>query len=239
MSDDVVVSEAPLTDPSGKVVPGEHVVSLALPDDALPSATKVVWWSVKAVIDRRHGIDVKAHAPVEVLAGPERFADEATGEARHVGEDCLELELSTRTLRPGEAITGNVLVRPARGMTLTAIFVGFTRTVATKDGTDTTAVVPQRLLDEPLDLEAGDTRKYPFDLTLPDDADPTVLGKTTTPPCSSHIAWVVTAVAEPVRSPDDRGDTKPGVGLDVNVYNAAVAPPLHQDEADDRAPGAE
>jgi hypothetical protein len=37
---DVVVSGAFLTDASGKVEPGPHVVSPAVPGDALPSATK-------------------------------------------------------------------------------------------------------------------------------------------------------------------------------------------------------
>jgi hypothetical protein len=235
LSDDVVVAEAPLRDSRGRVLPGEHVVSLALPADALPSATKVVSWSVRAVIDRRHGIDVKAKAPLEVLVGPERFADEATTEPRYVGERCVDLELPTRTLRPGEALTGNVVVRSTRAMTLNEVFVGLARTVGTAKGHDTTAVVTQGLLDEPLVLEAGDTRTYPFDLTLPDDADPTVLGQATTPPCASHIAWAVTAVAEPVRSPDERYDTKPGVSVSLNVYNANVAPPPLPGEAEETA----
>jgi hypothetical protein len=223
-SEDVVVAEASLTDPAGRVLPGEHAVTLALPPDALPSATKVVWWSVRAVIDRRHGIDVKARAPVEVLAGPERFADEATSQARYVGEHCVQLEAPTRTMRPGEAISGNVIVGPTRAMTVGKLFVGLARTVGTKDGYDTAAAVTQSLIDESLDLQAGEIRKYPFTLTLPDDADPTVLGRSTTPPCDSHVAWALTAVAEPLRAPGDKYADKPGVSVGVNVYNAQAAP---------------
>jgi hypothetical protein len=45
-----------------------------------------------------------------VLAGPERFASEATAGARYKGERGIDPELSTRTFRPGETITGNVIL---------------------------------------------------------------------------------------------------------------------------------
>ena len=137
--EDVVVAEAQLTDSNGKVLPGEHVISLPVPDDALPSATNMVWWTVKAVIDRRLGTDVKAQAPVVVLTGPERFASEAADEARNVGEHCIDLELSTRTLRPSETISGNVLLRPLRAMTLDNAIVTFVLTASVKDGLDNTS----------------------------------------------------------------------------------------------------
>jgi hypothetical protein len=216
---DVVVAEAPLTDSSGKLAPGNHVVSFAVPDDALPSAPEIVSWSVKAVIERHHGIDVKADAPVEVLVGPERFAGEASSEAGYAGERLLELELQTRSLRPGDVIRGKILVRPTRALTLTRLTAGIARIV----GTDSKGVVTQRVLDEQTDVQAGDTRDYPFELTMPGDAPPTVLGSATTPPCASHIAWATTAVAHLLRAPGEYGDN-PSVAFRVNVYNTGMNP---------------
>jgi len=224
LHEEVVITEMPITSPDGKVVQGSHAVSLRVPEDGLPSATDQVKWSVRAIIDRRHGVDVKAEAPVEVLAGPERFASEATAEARYKGERYLDLELSNRTLRPGETITGNVVIRPTRPMTVTKVAVTFVLTISVKKGLEGTAVVPQILLDEPLDVQAGDTKNLPFDLTLPDDAAPTVRGGMTTPPCHSIISYDVGAEAEASLSADDKTGTEGFVYLGVNVYNTDVAP---------------
>ena len=64
----VVIAEVPVISSGGPVTPGEHVVSLHIPADGLPSATDQVKWSVRAVIDRRHGTDIQAESPIEVLA---------------------------------------------------------------------------------------------------------------------------------------------------------------------------
>jgi hypothetical protein len=234
--EEVVVTENPITSSGGKVMPGEHIVSLHVPEDGLPSATDQVKWSVRAIIDRRLGVDIKADTPVQVLAGPERFATEATAEASYTRERCIDLELSSRTLRPGETITGNILLRPTRAMTVTKVVICFVKTtpvmkalegttkVPVKQGLEGTAVVPQTLLDEPLGLQPGDTRKVPFDLTLPDDADPTVRGSMTTPPCHSIITWQVGAEAEFVLSADDNTPADGFAYLGINVYNTEVAP---------------
>lgn len=221
---DAVIAEVPLTDSTGRVVPGDHAVSFALPDDALPSAPKYVSWKVEAVIDRRHGIDVKAQAPVEVLSGPELFADEATSGAIPIDGPGVELELPMRSLRPGETITGKVLLRPEQPMTVTKVTVNFNRCVGTAKGHDFRGIAPFNVLlddavDEPLDLRSGDTRTFPFELTLPEDAEPTVRGPSTTPPCSSVIYWTVVAIATHVRSPGEKGDGRPAVQLGINVYN--------------------
>jgi hypothetical protein len=212
---DVVVSEAPLGDPSGKLVPGNHVVNLAVPDDALPSAPKIVTWTVKAVIERHHGIDVKAEAPVEVLVGPERFAGQATSEAWYEGERFLDLQLETRSLRPGDVLKGKILVRPTRALTLTSLVAGLARVV----GADGEGVVTQSLLGGQLELQAGDSRDYPFELTVPEDAPPTVLGSTTTPPCASRITWAMTAVSHLARTPGQESD-KSSTAYELNIYNA-------------------
>jgi hypothetical protein len=225
LSEEVVITEAPITSSDGRVVPGRHVVSLHVPEDGLPSATDQVKWSVRAIIDRRHGVDVKAEAPVQVLAGPERFASEATEEARHKGERCIDLELTNRTLRPGETITGNVLLRPTGAMTVTRVSVLFVVTTPTKKGLEGTGLASQSLLDEPLDLRPGDTASLPFKLTLPDDAAPTVRGSMTTPPCHSIISWDVGAEAKCLLSAEDKSGTESLVYLGVNVYNTDVAPP--------------
>jgi hypothetical protein len=138
----VVITEVPVISSGGQVAPGEHVVSLHIPADGLPSATDQVRWSVRAVIDRRHGADIKAEAPIEVLAGPERFASEATSDPRYKGERCIDLELSARTLQPGQAITGNVILLSARAIKVTEVVVTFVVTLPVKKGLEGTAVAP-------------------------------------------------------------------------------------------------
>jgi sporulation-control protein spo0M len=236
LDNDAVITEVPLTDSNGQVVPGDHAVSFALPDDALPSAPKYVSWKVEAVIERHHGIDVKAQAPVEVLSGPELFADEATSEAVPIDGPGVELELPIRSLRPGETITGKVIVRPERAMTVTRVTVNFNRCVGTAKGHDFTGIVPFRVLlddavDQPVELRTGDTRTFPFELTLPEDAEPTVRGPSTTPPCSSVIFWTVVAIATHVLAPGEKGDGRPAVQLGINVHNAPAAL-LRQNELD-------
>jgi hypothetical protein len=227
----VVITEVPVISSGGQVAPGEHVIRLHIPEDGLPSATDQVRWSVRAVIDRRHGADIQAESPIEVLAGPERFASEATSDARYKGERCIDLELSTRTLRPGWTITGNVILRPARAIEVTEVVVTFAVTLPVKKGLKGTAVAPQVLLNEHLGLQPGDTRKLPFELTLPADAAPTVRGSMTTPPCHSIISWDVGAEARSVPSGDDKTEANGFVYVGVNVYNADGAPPASLGQA--------
>jgi hypothetical protein len=190
-----------------------------------------VKWSVRAVIDRRHGTDIRAETPIEVLAGPERFASEATSDARYKGERCIDLELSTRTLQPGQAITGNVILRPARAMQVTEVVVIFVVTLPVRKGLEGTAVAPQVLLNEHLNLQPGDTRKLPFELTLPADAAPTVRGSMTTPKCHSIISWDVGAQAKSVLPGDDKTQANGFVYIGINVYNADAAPPASPGQA--------
>jgi hypothetical protein len=228
LREDIVVTETPITSSDGKVLPGEHVVRLHVPEDGLPSATDQVTWSVRAIIDRRHGTDVTAQAPVQVLAGPDRFASEATEQARYKGAACIDLELSTRTLRPGQTITGTVVLRPAQAMTLTKVLLGFVETTPVKKGLKNTPVAFLTLLDEPLELAPGQTRKLPFELTLPADAAPTVRGSMTTAPCHSVISWQVGAQAKSAPPVGDKTGTDGFVYLGINVYNydpAPAAPP--------------
>jgi hypothetical protein len=227
----VVITEVPVISSGGQAAPGEHVVSLHIPEDGLPSATDQVRWSVRAVIDRRHGADIQAESPIEVLAGPERFASEATSEARYKLEGGIDLELSTRTLRPGQTITGNVILRPARAIKVTEVIVLFVVTLPVQKGLETTTLTPQTLLNEHLDLQPGDTKTLPFELTLPADAAPTVRGSLTTPRCHSIISWDVAADAKFIPSGADKTEANSLVYLGVNVYNADGAPPASPGQA--------
>ena len=85
---------------------------------------------------------------------------------------------------------------------------------------------PRNSPREPVDLQPGDTRKVPFELTLPPDAAPTVRGGLTTPPCHSIVSWDVGAEAESLLSPDDKTTTDGFVYVGINVYNADVSPRL-------------
>jgi hypothetical protein len=128
-------------------------------------------------------------------------------------------------------MTGNVILRLTRAMTVTEVVATFAVTTPVKKGLEGNAVAPEILIDEPLDLQPGDTKNLPFDLTLPDDAAPTVRGSMTTPPCHSMISWDVGAEAKARLSADDKAGTQGFVYLGVNVYNTEVASPARPGRA--------
>jgi hypothetical protein len=225
--EDAVITEVPVDSAGGKAAPGQYVVSLLIPEDGLPTVADQVRWSVRAVIDRRHGIDIQAEAPLEVLAGPGHFLSEATSEARYKGERCVHLELSARTMRAGQTITGNVILRPDRAITVTKVVVTFTLTFPVKKGLEGKAVAARILASEPLTLQPGDTRTIPFELTLPGDAAPTARGSMTTPKCHSIVSWDVGAEAEAVLAEDGKTRANGFAYLGINVYNADS--PSHED----------
>ncbi len=108
-------------------------------------------------------------------------------------------------------------------MKVTEVVVTFVVTLPAKKGLEGTAVAPQILLNDQLDLRPGDTKNLPFELTLPADAAPTVRGSLTTPPCHSIISWDVGAEAKCVATGDDKTEADGFVYLGINVYNADVA----------------
>lgn len=220
VAEETVVTEAALIPVGGDVPPGEHTVSLRIPPDGLPTASDQVSWSVRAVITRRHGADIRAQSPVEVLAGQDRFAAEATSDIRYKGERCVDLELTGRTLRPGQAITGTVTVVPERAVTVTEILATFVVTLPGKKGLEGKAVAARILLDEPVDFRPGEKREFPFELTLPADAAPSVRGSQTTPPCHAIVSWDVGAHVRCAPTGEGKSGTDGFAYLGINVYNA-------------------
>ncbi|HEX4831119.1 MAG TPA: sporulation protein [Trebonia sp.] len=216
----VIIAEVAVIPPGGPAMPGEHAVRLPIPGDGLPSATDQVSWSVRAVIDRRHGADIQAESPVEVLAGPERFASEATSDPRYRGERFVDLQLPARMVRPGQAIGGTVILRPERALTVTEVLVTFVVTLPVKKGLAGTSVAPVVLLSEPFDLQPGDTRELPFELPLPADAAPSVRGSMTTPRCHSVVSWDVGASAKAVPAAGAGTGVTGFAYFGINVYNA-------------------
>jgi hypothetical protein len=220
VAEEIVVTEALMIPVGGNVTQGEHTVSLRIPPDGLPTASDQVSWSVRAVITRRHGADIKAQSPVEVLAGPDRFATEATSDIRYKGERCIDLKLTDRTLRPGLAITGTVIVRPERAVTVAQVLATFVVTRPVRKGLEGKAVAPATLLDEPADFRPGEKREFPFELTLPEDAAPSVRGSQATPPCHAIVSWDVGAHVRCAPAGEEKSGTDGFAYLGINVYNA-------------------
>lgn len=221
--EDAVITETRICS-DRESTPGEHVVSLGIPADGLPSADGQVSWSIRAVIERHLGHDVSSQVPIQVLAGPERFASEATDEPRYVGDRCVEIDVSTRTLRAGETITGTVTLSPDRSITVTYIGVVFARTTSLEEGLKGHFLAPQMLQDQSLQLDPGDRRSVPFEVTLPTDAAPTVRGSLTTPHCHSAVAWEIGAHVTIGPSAEDAPPTDSYMFLGLNVYNTPELP---------------
>jgi hypothetical protein len=195
---------------------GTHRATLTIPKDALPSARHGVDWTVQAQIIRHHGRDVKAEAVLEVLApyDPDLAASPAPPKVRR-GRDFIDIDVDNRVVRPGDQVTGTVYLRPNEAVTITELDVGLNL----MDGSDMdqhsfevqTATAPVR---SSLSLSPGEVKQYPFKLTVPTDAAPSVDASRRTPPGPVLVRWSVRALTFLLHSMADND-----VSIELYVYN--------------------
>jgi sporulation-control protein spo0M len=195
--DDVVVAMQPLPGgPTAPVAAGEHVVTLTFPQDAPPSAHEpegfgdLVKWEVRAVLDRKMAFDPDATTQVTVFSRPETFASWAQSVPVPKSPECpMGLELSTRMLRPGEGISGELTITPRESVKGRSVRVQLERRrTDTPDDIERTETLDGVELATKTELQAGETARFPFELALPVGV----------PPCfqtqKSHLHWYVEGV---------------------------------------------
>ena len=119
---DVVVQSVPI-DPSG----GPVQVALDVPSDAPGTAPDSVEWFARGVVDRKRGRDATAQAELTVLAPLAPLA--AWAERPPVTSDkcAMELEASSRVLRPGDTVSGTLTLTPHEAIKARAVRVQLRR----------------------------------------------------------------------------------------------------------------
>jgi Protein of unknown function (DUF2510) len=198
-TDTVVVASQPLPGgPTGPVAAGEHSVTLAFPPESPPSAHEpegfgdLVMWEVRAILDRKMAFDPDASQQVTVFSRPEHYASWTQSAPVAKSADCpMGLELSTRLLRPGEGISGELTITPRESFKGRAVRVQLERrrTDTPDDITRTEAIEGPQLAGK-TDFEAGQTLRFPFEVALPVGVPPCfVTGK-------SHLHWFVEGVVD-------------------------------------------
>lgn len=189
-SDAVVAAEVVLAAAGEPIAEGDHPAVFVVPDDAVHSAAGAVEWAVEVEIDRRMAGDAKGHAPLTVLAPAERNTDHAMDDPTASGAPPFHVDLHRRTVRPGDRVTGTVVVRSEDDLSLKYLAVDLQRVRIDIEGGKLLKFVVHAspcTLAEGLAMPGGATKDYPFELTLPIDAVPTLRGPHT------HFTWLVVA----------------------------------------------
>ena len=204
--DDVVVAAEQV--PVDRASAGEVEAELVVPADAPGSAPEVIEWFVRALVDRRRGRDADAREPLTVLAPARALATWAESAPTVDGRCTFALDVSTRTVRPGDAISGTLTVTPHEEISARAVRVQIERrrndpdrNVDADDGTRV------ELCGETV-LRPGEERTLPFEIAVPQDAPPSFRAQ------YNHQHWYLQGVVDVKRSSD------PSVQLEVVVHTA-------------------
>jgi hypothetical protein len=195
----VVVAGHPLPAASdGPVALGEHTFTLQVPPDAPPTANEpdfgsMVRWEVRAMLDRRLAVDPDATIEVEVQSLPDQYGDWAASppvadtDNVPMGFD----QLSKRSLRPGEQITGVLTINPGESAKARSVRVQFERrrTDTPNDMVDSERESETELARH-VELEAGKPLQYPFQIPLPEGVPPTFSAP------KSNMRWYLQGIVD-------------------------------------------
>lgn len=164
---DVLVASQPVP-----VQAGEHAVRLEVPWLAPGTAAKSIEWLVRAVVDRRHGTDAKAEAPVLVRVPAQPLETWAQTPVSWPPECRMSIDVSSRLLRPGDRIAGQITVTPTAELSTRGLRVRLRSVRYDEDSNTKEATPAEATLTAPLDLAAGQSVAVPFSLAVPPDAPP-------------------------------------------------------------------
>jgi sporulation-control protein spo0M len=220
-SETVVAASQPLPGAAdGPVARGEHTVTLTFPLESPPSAHEpegfgdLVKWEVRAILDRKMAFDPDASQQVTMRSRPEQFAAWSQSAPVAKSADCpMGLDVSTRLLRPGEGISGELTITPRESFTGRAVRVQLERRrTDTPDNLHRTETLDGAELAGKTDFQAGQTLRFPFELALPVGV----------PPCfvtgNSNLHWFVEGIV------DRRLKSDHVVEAEIVVYTGAPGP---------------
>lgn len=170
-TEDVVVDTAPMT-ADGTLRAGELRVELAVPPRAPGTSPDSVEWALRAVVDRRRAVDAKAEAPLDVLVPAEPLQSWTHAPAESHPELPMQVDVSARTLRPGDRVTGTLTLMPTSDVDARSVRVQLRRLRDDPDGNTREDVFSEVVVSPELELGAGERRSFAFDLAVPPDAAP-------------------------------------------------------------------
>jgi hypothetical protein len=201
----VAVEQVPVGDGAS---PGQLDAQLTVPADAPGTAAKSVEWFVRALVDRRHARDATAEQPLTVLAPADALGPWAQSAPKVDGRCTFALDVSTRTVRPGDAITGTLTLTPHEEIAARAVRVQLERRREDPDrnvdSDDTTRV---ELRGEGV-LAPGEQVTLPFEIVVPEDAAPSFRAE------HNRQRWYLQGVVDVKRASD------PSIQLEIVVHTA-------------------
>lgn len=205
-SDVVVATQQVQVPDSGLAVPVE--ADFVVPEDAPGTAVKSIGWQVRAVVDRRRSRDANATAPFTVLV-PAAQHEPWSRTPPDVGVAWpMTIEPSSRTVRPGETITGHLSFTPADTVKADAVRVQLRRLRRDPDNnTDTDDGTRVQLLGK-TELAAGQPQTLSFEITVPADAPPSFDAQ------HNDQRWYLDGVIDVPRAKDPR------VSAEIVVHTA-------------------
>ena len=182
-SDDKVVTVQRFLE-AGTIDPGsvaEHRVTVPLPAGVPASgagAITAVSWKVRAALNVKRASDPEAEMPITVLAPAAAHADRAQSPPQSDAALAADLafDLPTRSLRPGDSLAGTFRVIPQTEIDAQEVRVELVRReeVRRSEGLTRETVAANAAFGGDATLQPGQQREFPFALTVPTDACPTL-----------------------------------------------------------------
>jgi hypothetical protein len=211
-SDEVTVAtkEMPADHPALTGGDATFETTLQIAADAPASVPKWVEWHVKAILDRKLRRDRRETVPITVYAASDDHSVSAESPQVVLDKCALGLEISTRSARPGETLSGVLHVAPREAFDIRRVRVDLECRMHHEDnivrtlGDDVEVTLAERV-----SFASGVPQEYPFSITVPAAAAaPTLRAR------HNRVRWQLRGVCDRAM----RGDYD--VAAEIVVYNA-------------------
>lgn len=176
-SDNVVIAteKVPADDPSMSGDSGSFQFTLTIPEDVPPSAPKWVDWSVAAILDRRRARDRRESVPITILAREGGYAMWASSPQVCQEDNCdMQLDVSSRTARSGETLSGVLRVEPRRDFECRSVYVALEGRMRHEDNIVRDHGGAKVALSDRPSFSPGVPQDFPFQIAVPGDALPSL-----------------------------------------------------------------
>jgi sporulation-control protein spo0M len=189
-----------------------QAIELAIPADAPATATNIVQWKVRAVLDRRRAIDADAERALTVLAPRENGPAPAPEEPAGDGDRWMDVQVPIRVVAPGQTIGGTFIVTPREELKVKELRVELVfRRLDDPEGKtgciDTRTIAEVNVAPKGV-LAPGVAVAHPFSLPIPADLPPTFRAK------HNELRWFVRGVVSLPILVDPERD------VEIHLFNA-------------------
>ncbi len=210
-SDNVVVAaqHVPADDPAMTGDSGTFHCILEIPAEVPPSAPKWVDWRVTAILDRKLARDRRESVPITILGRADGYATWASSPQRCDADNCdMQLEVSSRTARPGETLSGTLRMEPRRAFEVRSVYVALEGRMRHEDNIEREVGEAKVTLADRPAFSPGVSQELPFQVTVPGDALPSLVAE------HNQLRWHLKGVCDRKLRGDD------SVSAEIVVYTA-------------------